>query len=182
MSDPSLRLNEFLASNGNGLEDEDGDFSDWIEIQNPTDQPVQLGGWYLTDDSENLTRWTLPDRTLSPGDFLVVYASGKDRRPVAGPLHTDFRLDADGEFLALALARDKCQGLGFVSANKDSCDIIRLTPNAGYRVQWWHIDNGGWQNETVRKTDNSGRLNMPGVPGGRKRGWAYRIRRVDDNT
>ncbi len=94
-------ISEFMASNQATLPDEDGEFPDWIEIQNPTDQPVQLGGWYLTDDAENLSRWPLPNRTLAPGGFLVVYASGKDRRPVAGPLHTDFRLEASGEFLAL---------------------------------------------------------------------------------
>jgi len=78
----------------------------------------------------------------------------------------------------LALAPDKSQGLGFVSAGKDSCDIIKLTPNADYRIEWWHIDDGGWQDETVRTTDGSGRLSMPGVPDGQKRGWAFRILRT----
>ena len=86
----------------------------------------------------------------------------------------------DGEFLCLALAPDKSQGLGFVSANKDSCDITKLTPDADYRIEWWHLDAGGWQNETIRKTNRSGRLSMPGVPGGTKRGWAFRLLRVRD--
>ena len=47
------------------------------------------------------------------------------------------------------------QGLGFVSAGKNSCDIVELTPNANYRVEWWHIDNGGWQENTVHKTDGA---------------------------
>lgn len=85
----------------------------------------------------------------------------------------------DGEFLALALAPDKRLGLGFVSANKESCDINKLTPNTDYRIEWWHIDDGGWRQEMVHKTDDSGRLAMPGVPEGKKRGWAFRIMRVD---
>jgi hypothetical protein len=86
----------------------------------------------------------------------------------------------DGELLCLALAPDKSQGLGFVSAGKNSCDIVELTPNAVYRVEWWHIDNGGWQDKTVQKTDGNGRLSMPDVPGGDKRGWAFRILRSGD--
>jgi hypothetical protein len=43
-----------------------------------------------------------------------------------------------------------------------------------------HLDAGSWQNETIRKTNRSGRLSMPGVPGGTKRGWAFRILRVGD--
>ena len=69
------------------------------------------------------------------------------------------------------------QGLGFVSAGKNSCDIVELTPNTAYGVQWWHIDNGGWQNKTVRETDGAGRLIMPSVPDNNKRGWAFRILR-----
>ena len=84
----------------------------------------------------------------------------------------------DGELLCLALASDKSQGLGFVSANKNSCDILKLTPNAEYRIEWWHIDDGGWQDVTVRTTDGSGRLSMPDVPDGEKRGWAFRILRA----
>ena len=84
----------------------------------------------------------------------------------------------DGELRCLALALDKSQGLGFVSAGKNSCDLVELTPNAVYGVQWWHIDNGGWQDNTVHETDGAGRLNMPSVPGDNKRGWAFRIRAV----
>ena len=43
-------ISEFLAANKNGLTDEDGDYSDWIEIYNPGHRPVNLSGWSLTDD------------------------------------------------------------------------------------------------------------------------------------
>jgi hypothetical protein len=88
----------------------------------------------------------------------------------------------DGELLCLALAPDNSVGLGFVSAGKNSCDIFKLTPSAVYHVEWWHIDNGSWQHQTDHKTDASGRLNMPGVPGGNKRGWAFRILRSEATT
>ena len=102
-------ISEFMASNGSkqplaagGLLDEDGDSSDWIEIYNPTGQTVHLGGWYLTDNADNLEQWQFPAGVaLNPGQFLVVFASGKDRASAMAELHTNFQLDAEGEYLAL---------------------------------------------------------------------------------
>lgn len=94
-------ISELMADNSRTLKDEDGAFSDWIEIQNPDSVPVNLNGWYLTDDPTRLTQWAFPSTNLAPGQFLVVFASSKNRRVVGRPLHTNFRLDADGEYLAL---------------------------------------------------------------------------------
>jgi len=96
-----LLITEFLASNDDGLRDEDGDSSDWIELHNGGLEPVNLDGWQLTDSAANLRRWRFPAVNLAGGEFLVVFASGKDRSDPGAPLHTDFQLDADGEFLAL---------------------------------------------------------------------------------
>lgn len=112
-------------------------------------------------------------------DFIL--DRGHDYRVLAPAKETHLASPGE-EFLALAMAADKSQGLGFVSANKDSCDIVNLTPRMEYRIEWWHIDEGGWQEKTVRKTDGSGRLSMPSVPGGNKHGWAYRILRLDEAT
>jgi hypothetical protein len=120
-------------------------------------------------------RWT----AASMGKLRAfVLDSGHDYRVLAPAMKTNLARP-DGELLPLALAPDKSQGLGFVCAGKDSCDIVQLTPHADYRIAWWHIDDGGWQNETVRTTDATGRLSMPRVPGGTMRGWAYRILRMD---
>ncbi|MGI8603929.1 MAG: CotH kinase family protein [Verrucomicrobiales bacterium] len=94
-------ISELMAENKSGLADADGDFSDWIEIHNPTAGPVSLGGWRLTDDEENLGKWTFPSVTILPNDFLVIFASGKSPTGPPGQLHTNFRLDKGGEFLAL---------------------------------------------------------------------------------
>lgn len=94
-------ISEFQASNDAVLADEDGAFSDWIEIHNPDGVPVSLAGYHLTDTAANPTRWTFPAVTLEPGAYLVVFASGKDRTDPAGPLHTDFQLGAEGEYVAL---------------------------------------------------------------------------------
>lgn len=94
-------ITEFLASNETGLTDEDGDFSDWIEIHNPDATPVDLAGWHLTDDVTVPVKWTFPATTVAPGGYLLVFASSKDRTDPAGQLHTNFKLSAGGEYLGL---------------------------------------------------------------------------------
>jgi len=113
--DGSLLITEFMASNGGGLLDGDGNSSDWIELYNPTDTPATLDGWYLTDNENALTKWPFPDpdAVVQPGEYLVVFASkGREDVPAphdpnvdpAGNWHTSFKLDAtDGEYLALVV-------------------------------------------------------------------------------
>ena len=94
-------ISEFMAQNTATLQDEDGDWSDWIEIHNPTENPLSLAGWHLTDRADNPVMWEFPDVTLAPGGYLVVFASNKDRRVPGAPLHTNFALAAAGEYLGL---------------------------------------------------------------------------------
>jgi hypothetical protein len=96
-----IAISEFMAANDSTLADEDGEYSDWIELHNTTEAPVSLGGWFLTDREDNLTKWPIPNVSLDADAYRVIFASSKDRRNPAGTLHTNFRLDADGEFLAL---------------------------------------------------------------------------------
>ena len=94
-------ISEFVASNQSGLRDEDSTLQDWIEVHNPTPAPLDLDGWHLTDSAGNLTKWRFPAVTLAPGEFRVVFASSKDRRIPGQPLHTNFSLRQEGEYLAL---------------------------------------------------------------------------------
>jgi|TARA_B110000914_G_C15520980_1_gene476912 hypothetical protein len=94
------RITEFLASNASGLKDEDGAYSDWIEIHNPDVTPIDLAGWHLTDDSTDLNKWTFPSVSIPAGKHLVVFASNKNRT-LTTPHHTNFKLSASGEYLAL---------------------------------------------------------------------------------
>ncbi len=93
-----VQITEFMADNASGLRDEDGAFADWIEIYNPSTTPIALGGYQLTG---GITNWTFPVMSLGAQEFLVVFASGKSRTNPLAPLHTNFQLDRDGEYLAL---------------------------------------------------------------------------------
>ena len=72
-----IQINEYCASNTTVLADEDGDFPDWIELYNAGAEAVNLKDYGLSDDIANPLLWRLPDYTLDPGAFLVVFASGK---------------------------------------------------------------------------------------------------------
>ncbi|HUF63996.1 MAG TPA: CotH kinase family protein [Verrucomicrobiales bacterium] len=94
-------LSEVMSDNRTTLTDEDGDYSDWIEIYNPGDAAIELEGHFLTDDPEDLERWEFPAAQIPPDGFLIVFASGKDRAVSGLELHTSFGLNRDGEWLAL---------------------------------------------------------------------------------
>jgi len=99
--DAQVRITEFMASNTQTLTDEDGDTSDWIEIQNTSGNSVSLLNWALTDSAGNPGKWRFPATNMPPKSFLIVFASGKNRTTPGAPLHTNFKLGADGEYLAL---------------------------------------------------------------------------------
>ncbi len=96
-----ILITEFMAINSNTLQDEDGDYSDWIEIYNPGETAVNLKGWYLTDKADNLTKWEFPEISLAANAYLVVFASEKKRDDPTQILHTNFKLSGSGEFLAI---------------------------------------------------------------------------------
>ena len=94
-------INELMASNLQTLIDDDGDSSDWVELFNYGNQTVDLEGSYLTDQFDNPARWRFPKLQIDPGEYQIIFASGKDRCSSAAACHTNFRLDSGGEFLAL---------------------------------------------------------------------------------
>jgi hypothetical protein len=105
LSATDLRITELVASNEDGIVDADGDNSDWLEIYNSGSTSVDLSGMYLTDDDEELDKWTFPAGVVIPaGGYRIVFASDKDGVLAGGELHTNFKLSADGEYLALVAA------------------------------------------------------------------------------
>lgn len=79
-----VRINEVMSSNASTLADEEGDFSDWIELYNSGNQGVSLEGWGLSDSPGKPFKWVFPEVFLPAGEYLLVWCSGKDYRPVPG--------------------------------------------------------------------------------------------------
>ena len=101
--DPNgLMISELMPMNRSTLADMDGDFSDWIELYNGSARAINLENYALSDSERSLRKWVFPAVTLQPGQYLVVFASGKNRRDPGGELHTSFRLSGDGELIRLS--------------------------------------------------------------------------------
>ena len=94
-------INEFMASNSTTIEDEDGDFSDWIELYNTTNSTISLLNYSFSDDSNNLNKWIFPEISISPHGYLLVFASNKNTLDTI-ELHTNFKISSTGEELYLS--------------------------------------------------------------------------------
>jgi hypothetical protein len=97
----SVYISEFLATNTRTLRDDTGQYSSWIELYNGGSETVNLGGWFLSNDPTNLTQWAFPPVGVLPGNYLLVFASGKGSVDDLAHLHANFRLKKQGGYLAL---------------------------------------------------------------------------------
>ena len=158
-SAPPIIISEFLADNesksplGPGeILDGNGESSDWIEIHNNSGMVIDIGGWYLTDDSGLKTKWQFPagmtQLVLQPGAYLIVFASGKtqaenpDNYPYvdpAGYLHTNFSLSSNGEYLGLFAADGVTSGHEY--------NHVNLGGEYGYPEQETDISYGYYYGE-----------------------------------
>jgi hypothetical protein len=100
-AEPDIIITEFMAANSSNLQDEDGEYSDWIEIHNTGSVAVNLDGWRLTDEAGDRNKWRFPATNINGRAFMVIFASEKNRRTPGRPLHTNFKLSSEGEYLAL---------------------------------------------------------------------------------
>ena len=108
---PAVRISEMMYKNHATLQDADGEFSDWFELENTTSRVVRLKGWSVSDGK---TVWNFPaDATIPHGGVRVVFASRKDKT-VASESHTSFAL-GEGETLYLIAP-------GGTIADRAACD------------------------------------------------------------
>ena len=140
-----LQITELVASNITGLADEDGNYCDWVEIYNRSHFDVNLDGWYLTDNDGDFTRWQFPAVVLEPGEFLVVFASAKDRSTNPSELHTNFRLDRQGEYLALVKADGETISSEYDEFPLQFSDISYGISSSG-SIQYFQTTTPGSQN------------------------------------
>lgn len=100
----ALVINEICASSITTLKDEDGDYPDWIEIHNTTNQTIDLSNYALSDSTDKLVKWRFPQgSTIAPNGYFVVFASKKDRAAAEGSWpHANFKLRSNGETVILS--------------------------------------------------------------------------------
>jgi len=111
-----LVINELLADNETVLADEAGEFDDWIELYNRGDEPVELAGFFLSDDPADPFAFPLPAGRLGPGERLLVWADGDTDQ---GPLHAPFGLSRDGESVVLSTAAAIVDQIDFDAQDPD---------------------------------------------------------------
>ncbi len=98
----SLIINEVMSSNSHYAQSKDGEFYDWAELYNSTDEDIDLEGYYFSDSGTEPLRWTFPAVTIKAHSYIIVYMSGLDKWDGAYELHTNFKLSSTGEPLILS--------------------------------------------------------------------------------
>jgi hypothetical protein len=154
----SIVITEVVSSNQHGIEDEDGNRSDWIEVANVTTTETTVGQWSVSD-GENVSR--LPEGLMMPpGARLIFFASGKNRLSAGGPIHLNFKLKNKGGVLELRPPEG--------SANPDSENSGRIDyPPLEADIAWARIENTDRDREMGA---NTGRVSeAQGAP----ENWAY---------
>lgn len=149
-----IRVTELMSSNKSAYPDDQGLFSDWIEVSNLGESPESLLGFGLSDDG-NRARFVFPDIMLQPGEILLVFASGVERTQPDAALHAPFKLSSAGETVYLT------------NAQGDLVEKIDLPP-LGPNVSYARVGNG------FVKTDEP-TPGYPNTPEGREgflRAWS----------
>jgi hypothetical protein len=139
-----LFINEILASNTQTLPDEHGEFDDWFELYNASNDTLNIGGLYFSDKADEPTRWQLPlhfpeKTSIPPQGFLLIWA---DEQPEQGLLHADFKLSAGGETL-LCYQR---QGQGYSELER-----LDFGPQKA-DISWGRYADGGAQTIFMQPT------------------------------
>ncbi len=143
----SLEINEIMALNVSTVQDEDGDFPDWIEVHNAGSFDINLKGYGISDDSLNLHRWVFSDLIIPADEYLIIYASGKDRNVASFPLHTNFKLKSSGT--AVILSDSNGIILDKVVTNGLTADVsFGRDPNNKSQWKYFTSPTPGWINST----------------------------------
>jgi hypothetical protein len=116
-------INEVVRSGKLKLLDEDGERQDWLELYNTTDETISLEGMYLSDNASKLTKWSFPKVFIGPKSFLIIFASGKNRRVPGENLHTSFKLSKEEVLLVAGDGKDIIHRITLE-------EILRMTKNS----------------------------------------------------
>lgn len=105
----NLRINEILPSNQTIQMDDFFEYDDWIEIYNPSGNPItNLAGYYLSDDPDSLDKWQIPAddagvTTVLPNNFIIFWIDDDylNNTSQGADHNAGFTLSTDGETVLL---------------------------------------------------------------------------------
>lgn len=151
---PPLWINEIQPVNATGLADNAGDRDPWVEIYNAGSEPVNLAGWYLSDNYTNLNRWAFPgNTTIGAGEFRLVWLDAEPGEATATVLHTSFRIPPTNGSLALVCPLDGTPTiLDYVNYSQPAADrSIGFHPDgeSGPRQVFFHPTPGVTNNPSA---------------------------------
>lgn len=96
-----LYISEIVASNSYSYKDSDGEYSDYIEIYNAYDYDINLENYRLSDSIYEVNKWRFPNITIKAHEYLLVFASGKNKCKESDKCHVNFKLNSEGETISL---------------------------------------------------------------------------------
>ena len=97
-----LVINEIMVGNEKYCAHNGGRYYDWIELYNASDADIDLSEYTLSKELSDLGAFTLPQRTLRPGEYALVMCSGDEALSTSSYIHANFKIDNDGEELFLS--------------------------------------------------------------------------------
>ena len=95
-----LVINEIMAGNFSAVADQDGEYDDWVELYNGNNYSINLDGYYLSDNENEPTKWSFPNVTIAPNDYLIIWCDTAGGAQAG--LHTTYRLSGDQEEVYLS--------------------------------------------------------------------------------
>ncbi len=136
-------INELLPKNSRNGSDQDGEFDDWIELYNNSDQSLDISGYYLSDSKKNPTKWKFPAGTfIEAKAYLIVWA---DADTLQAGLHTNYKLSAEGEKVVL------------LTPSQELINLVEYPPTI-VEQSWARVPNGTgefkWAVPTFNKSND----------------------------
>ena len=141
-----LRFSELMSANTQYLVGPYGSTWDWIELHNSTTQSLSLAEYCLTDSKSNLSKYTLPDRILAPGEYCVILLSPNMIHVASGYHALPMSLSSDGETL-------------YISKNGEIVDYVFL-PALSQNISYGRSSDGTY---TTLQTPTPGSANSTGA-------------------
>ena len=148
-SELGVKINEVMNSNRSVIYDCEGDYNDWVELYNPTDKDIDLGGCTLSDNELNLYKWTFPaDSVIKTGEYKLIYCSGKNKTDADGIIHTSFSLGRDETEVVLCTPNGKISDKLSYTTIPENASIGRANVSDSDAAVYYSLPTPGKANDT----------------------------------